>query len=99
MKDKNDIFIVKRWEGELGPILTLELGPSLGTYQIEFSLEEEVFEYSSPISGKLLYILNLQQQQKRKSTNTEWVGLEDGHAFEGIFVRDLIRQCQGLPDL
>jgi len=91
MKEQNDPFVVNRTLGALGEILTIDLGPKEGQYRIEVSVEETVFEYTSPISGKILYIL---------SANTgEWVGLEDGHSFEGLFVRDIIRQCQGLPKL
>lgn len=91
MKAKNDPFIVKRSQGDVGEILTLDLGPKIGTYRIEVSQFENVFEYTSPISGKNLYVLS-------KETG-EWVGTEDGHFFEGILVRDLIRHCQGLPAL
>jgi hypothetical protein len=91
MKAKNDPFLISRLKGEIGEIFKLDLGPKEGFYQIEISEEECVFEYSSPVSGKLLYCLS--------SRTGEWVGVDDGNAFEGIFVRDLIRQCQGLPDL
>jgi frataxin-like iron-binding protein CyaY len=91
MKAKNDIFIVTREDGEIGEILTIDLGPKEGSYRIEFSELEHMFEYSSPISGKLLYILS--------SETGAWIGAEDGHNFEGLLVRDLIRQCRGLPKL
>ena len=91
MKVKNDPFIISRSHGDIGEIFKLDLGPKEGFYQIEISEEECVFEYSSPISGKILYCLS--------ATTGEWVGVDDGNAFEGIFVRDLIRQCQGLPNL
>jgi frataxin-like iron-binding protein CyaY len=91
MKAKNDPFIISRFQGDIGKILRLDLGPTLGIYQVEFSDEEQVFEYSSPISGKLLYFYSTRKK--------EWIGVDDGNSFEGILVRDLIRQCQGLPDL
>ena len=91
MKAKNDYFVVERSDGEIGKVLKLDLGPKLGYYEIEFSEDECIFQYSSPISGQILYCLS--------SITGEWVGCDDGHLFEGIFVRDLIRQCQGLPDL
>jgi len=91
MKAKNDPFLITRYPGDIGEIFKLDLGPKEGFYQIEISEEEHVFEYSSPISGNILYCLS--------AKTGEWVGLEDGNAFEGIFVRDLIRQCQGLPAL
>lgn len=91
MKAQNDIFVVDRFFSDLGEVLTIDLGPKEGTYRIEMSLEEHAFEYTSPISGKILYILSAQ--------TGAWVGIEDGHIFEGIFVRDLLRQCHGMPNL
>lgn len=91
MKPKNDTFIVTREEGEIGEILTIDLGPKEGSYRIEICELEHMFEYTSPISGKLLYVLS--------ADTGEWVGAEDGHDFQGLLVRDLIRQCQGVPNL
>ena len=91
MKAKNDTFIITRSQGDMGEIFQLDLGPKEGSYQIYVSEEEHVFEYSSPISGKILYCLS--------ASTGNWVGVDDGNAFEGILVRDLIRQCQGLPNL
>ena len=92
MKANNTVFITKRSDGELGEIFTIDLGPKLGLYQIEMSQDEHVFEYSSPISGRLLYCLS--------STTGEWINIDDGHQFEGILVRDLLRSnCIGLPNL
>lgn len=91
MKAQNGTFIIERSRGDIGEIMTIDLGPKKGTYRIETSEEEHLFEYTSPISGKLLYILS--------AVTGEWVGIEDGHQFEGLLVRDLIRQCKGLPKL
>ena len=90
MKSKNETFILNRSEGDIGEILTLDLGPTLGNYSIEISNDEHCFEYSSPISGKLLYVLS--------SQTGDWVGQNDGHSFEGLLVRDLIRYCNGMPN-
>jgi len=90
MKIKNDFFITKRSRGDLGEIFTIDLGPKEGLYQIEISENEHVFEYTSPISGKLLYCLS--------SIANTWINIDDGHQFEGILVRDLLRSnCLGLP--
>mmetsp|Transcript_8430 Transcript_8430/g.9680 ORF Transcript_8430/g.9680 Transcript_8430/m.9680 type:complete len:227 (+) Transcript_8430:51-731(+) len=90
MKIVNDFFITKRSRGDLGEIFTIDLGPKEGLYTVEISEMEHVFEYTSPISGKLLYCLS-------SITNT-WINIDDGHQFEGILVRDLIRSnCLGLP--
>jgi hypothetical protein len=91
MKAVNDFFEVERFFGDMGEVLTIDLGPKDGKYRVEMSLEDHVFEYTSPISGKILYVLS--------ATTGEWVGMEDGHSFEGLLVRDLIRQCRGLPKL
>lgn len=91
MKAKNDIFVVERSDGEIGETLRIDLGPKEGFYLVEISEDEHVFQYSSPVSGQILYFLS--------SGSGEWVGMDDGHSFEGIFVRDLIRQCQGVPNL
>ena len=91
MKSKNEVFVISREDGDIGEIFKLDLGPSIGHYLIEISEDECVMQYSSPISGQILYFLS-------GSTN-EWIAVDDGHSFEGIFVRDLIRQCQGLPNL
>ena len=91
MKAVNDFFEVERFFGDLGEVLTIDLGPKDGKYRVEMSLEDHVFEYSSPISGKILYILSAE--------TGEWVGIDDGHSFEGLLVRDLIRQCRGMPHL
>ncbi len=91
MKGQNDFFEVERFFGDMGEVLTIDLGPKEGKYRIEMSMEDHLFEYSSPISGKVLYVFSAQ--------TGEWVGSEDGHLFEGLLVRDLIRQCRGLPKL
>ena len=91
MKEKNDIFVISRDFENLGPTLSIDLSPEDGTYIVEVNEEERLLQFSSPISGTHLYVLS-------KSTG-EWVGAEDGHLFEGLLVRDLIRQCKGLPDL
>lgn len=91
MKRQNEIFQVERFFGDLGEVLTIDLGPKEGKYRVEMSLDDHLFEYTSPISGKILYVFS--------ADTSEWVGIEDGHSFEGLLVRDLIRQCQGLPNL
>ena len=44
----------------------------------------------SPLSGSFSYVYN--------PTTKEWVGKEDGHSLLGMFTRDWIRQCRGVPD-
>ena len=91
MKEQNDVFVVTRAQEELGDTLRIDLAPKEGFYKIEASEEECLFQYTSPISGIVLYV--------KSATTGDWVGIEDGHVFEGLLVRDLIRQCRGLPKL
>jgi len=44
----------------------------------------------TPLSGTFNYVYNVAKQ--------EWEGTEDGHSMLGMFTRDFIRQCQGIPD-
>lgn len=44
----------------------------------------------SPLSGSFTYGYN--------AVTGEWVGNEDGHSMIGMFTRDWIRQCRGVPD-
>lgn len=44
----------------------------------------------SPLSGSFTYVYN--------ASSGEWVGSEDGHSLLGMFTRDWIRQCRGVPD-
>mmetsp|Transcript_25412 Transcript_25412/g.45898 ORF Transcript_25412/g.45898 Transcript_25412/m.45898 type:complete len:277 (-) Transcript_25412:306-1136(-) len=44
----------------------------------------------SPLSGSFTYGYN--------ASTGEWVGNEDGHSMIGMFTRDWIRQCRGVPD-
>jgi hypothetical protein len=44
----------------------------------------------SPLSGTYTYIYSVH--------TGEWEGTEDGHSLLGMFTRDFIRQCQGVPD-
>ena len=44
----------------------------------------------TPLSGTFTYVYNIR--------SGEWEGTEDGHALLGMFTRDFIRQCHGVPD-
>lgn len=71
--------------------LTLELKPEDGMYSFEVNDEACMVHFTSAISGNYNYVLS--------ASTGEWVDEKDGHAMEGMLVRDLIRQCNGLPDL
>lgn len=87
MKKHNDIFIVTRDSNRL----TLMLGIGEGEYSLEIYEDGSSILMQTPISGKFSYVLSSKTQ--------EWVNEEDGHMLVGMFVRDLIRQCNGVPDL
>ena len=89
MKAFNEEFILTRGSEEMGDFLLLDLGPVLGQYTIQIDLEQHLLLFRSPISGQVVYILS-------ESTGG-WCGEQDGHSFEGLLVRDLIRQCNGVP--
>jgi frataxin-like iron-binding protein CyaY len=92
MKSINDFFITERSKGDLGEIYKIDLGPTKGLYTIEISETEHVFEYGSPVSGTYIYC--------KSSITGQWINISDGHHFEGMLVRDLIRSdCLGLPKL
>ena len=87
MKKHNDIFIVTRDSNRL----TLMLGIGEGEYSLEIYEDGSSILMQTPISGKFSYVLSSKTQ--------DWVNEEDGHMLVGMFVRDLIRQCNGVPDL
>ena len=68
----------------------LDLGPVHGQYTIQFDIDQCILVFISPISGQIAYNL---------TTGGEWCSDEDGHNFEGLLVRDLIRQVIGVPQL
>lgn len=86
-----DMFLSRGQEPEMGPFLLIDLGVTGGQYNIQVDCEQQAIIFSSPISGQLLYILS--------EKTGEWVGELDGHNFEGLLVRDLIRQINGVPNL
>lgn len=92
MRSKNEVFVVtKTYRHDGASSLSIHLKPEHGTYVIQVDMENLRIQYSSPISGQFLYMLS--------AMTHEWVGDPDFHSLEGMLVRDLIRQCQGLPDL
>lgn len=92
LKSVNDPFVLtKGYEEDLGDFLLLDLGPVHGQYTIQIDNEQKLVLFQSPISGAVSYILSA-------STN-DWRGDSDGHIFEGLLVRDLIRQINGVPNL
>jgi hypothetical protein len=74
-----------------GPYLLIELGPIHGQYTFIIDYEYNTIIFQSPISGQLLYSYNVR--------TGNWMNVNDQHNLEGIFVRDIIRQIQGVPKL
>jgi hypothetical protein len=74
-----------------GPYILIDLGPVDGQYTLIADEQRCVILFQSPISGQLLYNYN-------ESTGN-WCNVYDQHNLEGIFVRDLIRQIRGVPNL
>jgi frataxin-like iron-binding protein CyaY len=74
-----------------GPFLLIDLGPVHGQYSLTADTLQGVLLFQSPISG--------QRHYKLHPTSGEWCCVQDGHNLEGLLVRDLIRQIQGVPNL
>ena len=75
-----------------GPYLKIELGPIHGQYSFIADVEMNTVLFQSPISGQLIYLYDLNK------TN-EWINVHDQHNLLGMFVRDIIRQIQGVPKI
>ena len=86
----NDIFVLKRGSNELGELLQIILSPHIGTYVIQIDEVSQTMTLNSPKSGMYTYMYDVHTQ--------EWIGTNDGHSFKGMITRDLIQQCQGIPN-
>jgi hypothetical protein len=92
MKRANDHFFVTRGtEDDIGDFLLIDVGPVHGQYTLQIDLEQRCLVFQTPISGQHTYRLS--------ESKGEWMDEIDGHAFEGLLVRDLIRQVKGIPKL
>ena len=85
MKKHNDTFIVHRDYNKL----TLKIGFGEDEYTLEINEDSSTVTMQSPLSGRFSYVLC--------SSTKNWVDEEDGHILEGMLVRDLIKQCNGVP--
>lgn len=91
LKDVNDPFVLTTSDNEgSGLDIILDLGPVIGQYSIQFDMDQHFLIFVSPISGQTAYNF---------TKSGEWCSDEDGHNFEGMLVRDLIRQIKGVPNL
>ena len=102
MKLCNDFFLVERniddnnealKEKSSTLYLCIRLHPSQGVYTLQGDENQFTISLNSPVSGGHTYVLSYDECEYK------WVGEDDGHSLEGLLVRDLIRQCQGVPQL
>lgn len=94
MKQCNDIFIIKRLpasDDTPNNKLQIDLAPIHGNYYFDVDIDNRCCYYQSPISGKYTYVLS--------DTTHDFISEDDEHSLKGIFVRDIIRQCNGYPKL
>lgn len=89
MKSVNDIFHVTRDTNEQGDYLVISLRPGEGKYTIQSDYNVCTLSLISPMSGTYTYVLC--------GKTNKFVGMDDGHDMIGMLVRDLIKQCNGLP--
>lgn len=89
MKACNDVFVVSRSFNEEGAELSIRLKPGDGMYKLDVDERNCSLTLSSPMSGVHSYVLC--------SRTNDWLGMDDGHIMEGMFVRDIIRQANGVP--
>jgi frataxin-like iron-binding protein CyaY len=85
MKKHNYMFIVDREAN------SLKLTVADGVYAFEVDEDSHSIMLQSPVSGQFTYVLC--------ASTGQWVNDLDGHMVEGMFVRDLIRHCNGVPNL
>lgn len=83
----NDPFEVTRTQH----MLKIAVEKAMGSYEVEMDPDERVVILRSPISGAHSYFFS--------NKTEEWIDTVDFHSLEGIFVRDLIRHCKGVPKL
>lgn len=89
MKHCNDIFEISRSRTKIGNVLSIGLQPGYGSYIIQVDESSMTLTLNSPKSGIYTYALR---------ADGEWAGVDDDHLLKGMLTRDLIQQCQGLPD-
>jgi len=91
LRDCNDTFEITRTSRNYleGAMLTINVGPPYGKFSISVDENDQEILFSSPVSGPKVYIWSIEKE--------EFVSIDDGHVFVGLFVRDLIRCCNGVP--
>jgi len=90
MKKFNDVFDVHLQPEETEDReLSIRLDPKFGSFSLRVDNDSMTVQLTSPISGYLEYV--------PCSKTGEWCNTEDSHDLIGLVVRDLIRNCNGLP--
>jgi hypothetical protein len=87
LQEKNNLAI-EHGVDHLGPFIKIVCGPEIGTYYL-YVVEEQASVGFGCLSGSFFYQIS--------SRTGEWVCDDDGHSFEGMLMRDLLRHCVGLP--
>lgn len=83
----------------VGDYLWIDLGPVHGQYTIQADEAMQIIILLSPISGQRVYRYDNHESESRPDDPNRWMCTDDGHVLEGLLVRDLIRQIQGVPNL
>ncbi|KAL7574575.1 hypothetical protein ACA910_015925 [Epithemia clementina (nom. ined.)] len=98
MKPQNDIFILNRGqENGVGPNVTVNLGPIVGTHCIQVDYTQFAITYKTPVSGQYSYELIEQESGTEGVMELNWRNITDGHSLEGMVVRDLLKSANGCP--
>lgn len=82
-----------------GDYILLDFGPVHGHYQIQIDTAQQMLVFVSPLSGQRVYYHHTNNNTTEGGGDDTWCCVEDGHNFEGLLVRDLIRHIQGVPQL
>jgi hypothetical protein len=90
-RSNDPFFLTKGFEEEMGPFVLVDFGPVQGQYTIQVDRDQSLVSMTTPRSGQITYILS--------DSTHEWVSEADGHAMEGMLVRDMIHHAQGVPNL
>ncbi|OQR95946.1 hypothetical protein THRCLA_22043 [Thraustotheca clavata] len=81
----NQVFRVERTKTPA----KLTIQTETHSFELVVLTKVQKIEFTSPISGTRLYVYN--------SKSLRWEDEVDSHDVEGLFTRDLMRMCSGLP--
>ena len=69
----------------------LHVGPASDDFTVDVDSRSRVLRLSSPVSGERIYRL-------AAGSESSFECVVDGHDFQGLVVRDLMRFVHGLPE-